>query len=41
MDFFNQGTDQGFAIQVYFVFGLDLGEDFGDMEGFSGLPEYV
>jgi len=41
MDFFNQSTDQGFAIQLYFVFALDLGEDLGDMQGVSSLPKYV
>jgi hypothetical protein len=41
VDFFNEGADQGFAIQVYFVFGFDLGKDLRDMEGFRGLAEYV
>ena len=41
VEFFNEGADQGFAIQADFMFGFDLGEDFRDMEGFMGLVEYV
>jgi hypothetical protein len=41
MNLFDQGADQGFAVQDYFVFGFDLGKDFGDMEGLAGLAEYV
>jgi hypothetical protein len=41
MNLFDQGADQGFAVQGYFVFGFDLGQDLGDMEGLTGLAEYV
>lgn len=41
VDLFDEGADQGFSIQLDFMFGVDLGQDFGDMEGFAGLLEYV
>jgi hypothetical protein len=41
MYFLNQSTDQGFPIQLHPVFGFDLRDDLGDMEGTPGSPEYV
>jgi hypothetical protein len=41
MKLLDQGADQGFAVQGYFVFGFDLGKDVGDMKGLTGLMEYV
>jgi hypothetical protein len=41
MDLFDQGADQGFSIQANPVFGLDLGEEVGDMQRALGLSEYV
>jgi hypothetical protein len=41
MDLFDQCADQGFSVQGHPVFGLDLGEEVGDMERVLGLPEYV
>ncbi len=41
VDFLDQGADQGFSVQIHFVFCLDLGQDLRDMEGFAGLVEYV
>jgi hypothetical protein len=41
MDLFDQGADQGFSVQGHPVFGLDLGEEVGDMQRAFGLLEYV
>lgn len=41
MEFFDQGADQRFSVQVNSVFGLDQCDDLGDMEGFLGPSEYV
>jgi len=41
MDFLDQGADQGLPVQVNSVFGLDQGDDLGNMEGFLGCSEYV
>jgi len=41
MDLFDEGADQGLPVEADLVFTFDLGEDFGDMEGFAGLSEYV
>ena len=37
MNLFDQGADQRFAIQSDTVFGLHLGNDFGDMKGLWAL----
>jgi hypothetical protein len=41
VDLFDEGADQGLPVQADFVFGFDLREDLGDVEGFAGLSEYV
>jgi hypothetical protein len=37
----DQGADQGFPIESDVVFGLDLGNDFGDVKGLWGSSKYV
>ena len=41
MDLFDQCADQRFAVQGHPVFGLDRGEEVGDMKRALGLPKYV
>jgi hypothetical protein len=41
MNLFDQCANQGFSVQGHPVFGLDLGEELGDMKRALGLPKYV